>query len=93
MASDKAQKELKFIAIVSVVSGISGLIASAYYWFTLRSGNFSHLGGDEHAQAAISWLLLALKIFSFMILSGISIVMIILRWRILVFFKKVNERQ
>jgi hypothetical protein len=87
------RKKLKVIAVLSIFLGIAGLMGSIWYWFILSgsSEKFSHLTNDEHAQAAISWLLIAVKIWGFVVIPCFSIVTIIAGCSILAFLRKENE--
>jgi hypothetical protein len=87
------RKKLKVIAVLSIFFGIAGLAAAIWYGFILSgsSEKFSHLTTDEHAQAAISWLLIAVKILGFVAIPCFSIVTIIAGWSILAFLRKENE--
>jgi hypothetical protein len=93
MELDKDRKKLKTIAILSFFLGIVGLAASIWYGFILSGSSeiFSHLTNDEHTQAAITWLLTAVKVLGFGVIPCFSIVTTIVGWSILSFFRKENE--
>ena len=90
MEADKLRKKLKFQAVILILAGFAGFIASIFYWFILGgfSGKFSHVTNDEHAQVVISWLLIALKALGFGAIPIFGILMVRTGWNILAFLRK-----
>jgi len=89
----KARKELKFAALISILFGALCLLASVIFFFCLygKWHKFSNISDDEHVQATVSYLLLAIKAFLFMALPGCGILMIGFGWSAFRYLKMENK--
>jgi len=78
MQLHKAYKEARFAAAASISSGIIGLLGSFYFGFVLvkHSGAFATATNDEHVQAMVMYLILAVKALIFGVIPGCCIIMI-----------------
>lgn len=67
-----------------------GVFQAISYGFILagHAGSYSSLTSDEHIQAMISYLLMALKALIFGVIPGFSFIMIGAGFSILAFLKK-----
>jgi hypothetical protein len=81
----KARKELKFVALISILLGAIGFVSAVIFflWLHQKGSVFLNVSSDEQVQAVISHLFLALKIFLFIVLPSCSGMMLIVGWCVL----------
>lgn len=90
MQPSKAQKRLKFAAVILLFCGIVGIFQAVGFGLFLvaHARHFSAVTGDEHVQALISYLLMAVEALVIGVIPGLSIIMLVAGFRVLAFLKK-----
>jgi len=92
MKSLKARKELKFIALISILFGVVIIFVCCFsiFWLNEKTHVFSSISKDEYVQAIILDLLLAIKTLN-RILLVCSFLIISLGWCSLRYLKMENK--
>jgi hypothetical protein len=93
MKLDKARKELKITALISISAGILCFFGLGCFLFLLHGNwhKFSSVSGDKHVQAVIDYLFLAIKECLFGGLPGFGLILIGVGNSILRYLKMENE--
>lgn len=93
MQPSKAQRKVKFAAGILLFCGIVGVFqaVSCGLFLAAHARHFSGMTSDEHVQAVISYLLMAVEALVFGVIPGLSIVMLGAGFSVLAYLK--NEHR
>lgn len=90
MQPSKAQRKVKFAAVILLICGIIGIFQAGSFGLFLvaHARHFSAVTSDEHVQAVISYLLMAIDALVLGVIPGLSIIMLVAGFRVLAFLQE-----